>query len=55
LDIQDLLNVDFEKLSEIKDKCKKYIDILNNDDMALNDFEERDKLLLFLGEKLKVK
>jgi len=54
LDIQDLLNADFEKLAEIKDKCKKYIEILNGDDININNDEEQHKLLLFLAEKLKV-
>lgn len=54
LDIQDLLNVDFENLSEIKEKCKKYIEIINSKYIELEDEDQTDKLFLFFAEKLKV-
>lgn len=53
-DIQDLLNVDFENLAEIKEKCKKYIEVINSKEIELDNEEESDKLLLFFADKLNV-
>lgn len=55
MDIQDLLNVDFERLAEMKEKCVKFIEVINSNESELHAKEESDKLLLFFAEKLNVK
>ncbi len=56
-EIQDLLNIDYEKLGEMKEKCLDYIDILSN--MHQGDDDDTDekgyrKLMLFFCDKLNV-
>lgn len=52
MEIQDLLNLEYEKLTEIKEKCLEYIDILSNiDDGKENGYR---KLLMFFCDKLNV-
>jgi hypothetical protein len=47
------LNIEYDKLNEIKEKCIEYIDILNNmdDDGAENG---NRKLMMFFCDKLNV-
>lgn len=56
LEIQDLLNIDYEKLGEMKEKCLEYIDILSNMD-SVDESDEKGfrKLMLFFCDKLNVK
>jgi hypothetical protein len=55
LEIQDLLNIDYEKLGEMKEKCLEYIDILSNMDSG-DETDEKGyrKLMLFFCDKLNV-
>lgn len=55
LEIQDLLNIDYEKLREIKEKCLEYIDILSNMDSG-DETDEKGyrQLMLFFCDKLNV-
>ena len=52
LEVQDVLNIDYEKLEELKEKCVEYIDILSN----MDDGEEGGyrKLMMFFCDKLNV-
>ncbi len=55
LEIQDLLNLDYEKLGEMKEKCLEYIDILS----TMESDDETDekgyrKLMLYFCDKLNV-
>jgi len=56
LEIQDLLNLDYEKLGEMKEKCLEYIDILSNLDNGDDDDDQQGyrKLMLFFCDKLNV-
>lgn len=53
LEIQDVLNIEYDKLTDIKEKCLEYIDILSN----MDDGEEGGyrKLMMFFCDKLNVK
>lgn len=55
LEIQDLLNIDYEKLGEMKEKCLEYIDLLSNMDSA-DETDEKGyrKLMVFFCDKLNV-
>ena len=58
LEIQDLLNIDYEKLGEMKEKCLEYIDILSHlEDDKDNEEDKKGyrKLMMFFCEKLNVK
>jgi len=57
LEIQDLLNIDYEKLGEMKEKCLEYIEILSSLDDREDENDEQGyrKLMLFFCDKLNVK
>lgn len=50
-DIQDLFNLDFDKLREIKIKCKKFLESFDNISTDIND----NKLFKFFADRYKVK
>jgi len=55
LEIQDFLNLDYEKLGEMKEKCLEYIDILSNMESANEeDLIGYRKLMLFFCDILNV-
>ncbi len=57
MEIQDLLNIDYEKLGEMKEKCLEYIEILSSLDDREDENDEQGyrKLMLFFCDKLNVK
>jgi predicted RNA-binding protein with EMAP domain len=50
LEIEDLLNIDLEKISELKDKAKDLIEACN--EQKDNTEGRNEELLIFFGEKL---
>ncbi len=57
LEIQDLLDIDYEKLGEMKEKCLEYIDVLSNMEDADDEEDSKGyrKLMMFFCDKLNVK
>ena len=49
LEIQDLLNIDFEKVGELKEKAWNYVEMASSMDKYK---DEKDELVVFLCEKL---
>jgi hypothetical protein len=49
LEIQDLLNLDFEKVGELKEKAWNFVELASN---LEKEKEEKDELVVFLCEKL---
>lgn len=54
LEIQDLLDIDYEKLEELKDKAKEFIDATSImiEEKAGQDTQSESDLLLFFSQKL---
>jgi hypothetical protein len=49
LEIEDLLNIDLGRVSELKDKAKDFIEACNSLTESEN---QKEELLIFFGEKL---